>query len=304
MKEKLDEFESTYKVKITCSLEKEPMGTAGPIRLAEEMIRADNPDGLFFVFNSDVICEFPLKDMIEYHKSHGKEGTIMVTKVSDPSKYGVVVFEGEAGPINKFVEKPQVFVGDKINAGLYLFNLSIIERIPNKPTSIERETFPLMSADAQLNAMTLPGFWMDIGQPKDFLTGTTLYLEYQKRIESPALAQGDNILGNVLIHPTAKVDPNAVVGPNVVVGAGCVVEGGVRLSNSCLLSDTTVKGHSFIKNSIIGWSSTIGKWVRIDGLTVLAKDVTVKDEVYINASFILPHKAISTNVPNAGTIIM
>jgi mannose-1-phosphate guanylyltransferase len=67
------------------------MGTAGPIRLAKEHILKDNTSGLFFVFNSDVICEFPLDKLVEFHKSHGKEGTIIVTEVQDPSKYGVVV---------------------------------------------------------------------------------------------------------------------------------------------------------------------------------------------------------------------
>jgi len=51
----------------------------------------DNTEGLLFVFNSDVICNYPLDKLIEFHKSHGKEGTIMVTEVEDPSKYGVVV---------------------------------------------------------------------------------------------------------------------------------------------------------------------------------------------------------------------
>ena len=43
------------------------------------------------MFNADVICEYPLAAMLEFHKAHGKEGTIMVTQVEDPSKYGVVV---------------------------------------------------------------------------------------------------------------------------------------------------------------------------------------------------------------------
>ena len=84
-------LEERYKVKITCSLESVPLGTAGPIKLAKELILKDNPSGLLFVFNSDVICHFPLSKMVEFHKSHGGEGTIMVTEVSDPSKYGVVV---------------------------------------------------------------------------------------------------------------------------------------------------------------------------------------------------------------------
>jgi mannose-1-phosphate guanylyltransferase len=59
MKE-LKPMEEKYNVKITCSLESEPMGTAGPIRLAKEIIMNENPSGLLFVFNSDVICHYPL----------------------------------------------------------------------------------------------------------------------------------------------------------------------------------------------------------------------------------------------------
>ena len=67
------------------------MGTAGPIKLAEAKLRENNDSGLFFVFNSDVICEYPLQQLVEYHRSHGKQGTIVVTKVEDPTRYGVVV---------------------------------------------------------------------------------------------------------------------------------------------------------------------------------------------------------------------
>ena len=121
------------------------MGTAGPIRLAADLIKHDNPTGLFFVFNSDVICEYPLEKLVEFHKAHGKEGTIVVTSVEDPSKYGVVVGD-ETGKILSFVEKPSTFISNKINAGLYLFNVSIIDRIESKPTSIEREIFPVMAS--------------------------------------------------------------------------------------------------------------------------------------------------------------
>ena len=94
----------------------------------------------------------------------------MVTQVKDPSKYGVVVAD-QNQKIERFVEKPQEYISDKINAGLYLFNTSIIDRIENRPTSIEREIFPKMAADKDLFVFTLDGYWMDIGQPKDYLHG-------------------------------------------------------------------------------------------------------------------------------------
>ena len=52
---------------------------AGPIKLAEEDIRKDNETETFFVFNSDIICEFPLDKLLDFHKKHGKEGTIFLT---------------------------------------------------------------------------------------------------------------------------------------------------------------------------------------------------------------------------------
>lgn len=56
-------------------------------------------------------------------------------------------------------------------AGIYIFNPSILDRIEIKPTSIEKEVFPIMAQENQLFAFELVGFWMDVGQPKDFLTG-------------------------------------------------------------------------------------------------------------------------------------
>lgn len=162
MMKELAVLEKKYNIKITCSLEDVPLGTAGPIRLAKELILADNPSGLLFVFNSDVICHYPLDKMVEFHKSHGGEGTIMVTEVEDPTKYGVVCADAN-NKIERFVEKPQVFISNKINAGLYLFNTSVIDRIENRPTSIEREIFPKMADEQKIFQMVLPGYWMDIG---------------------------------------------------------------------------------------------------------------------------------------------
>ncbi len=65
----------------------------------------------------------------------------------------------------------QTFQGDKINAGIYVLNPEVLERIELRPTSIEKETFPLIVRDKRLFAFVLQGYWMDVGQPKDYLTG-------------------------------------------------------------------------------------------------------------------------------------
>lgn len=157
-------------VRLVFSHESEPLGTAGPLALAKHLL-ANEQNHPFFVLNSDIICEYPFKDLIAFHKSHGCEGTIVVTKVEEPSKYGVVIYDEETGRIDSFIEKPQEFVSNKINAGMYILNPSVLDRIKLEPMSIEKEVFPFMAKDGQLYAFNLKGFWMDVGQPKDFLTG-------------------------------------------------------------------------------------------------------------------------------------
>ena len=78
-------------MKIECIIEKEPMGTAGPIGLAKARLLEDNDDGLFFVINSDIVCQYDLSIMLERHKSHNGLATLCVKEVEDPSKFGVVV---------------------------------------------------------------------------------------------------------------------------------------------------------------------------------------------------------------------
>jgi mannose-1-phosphate guanylyltransferase len=292
------QYEQEYNVKITFSVETEPLGTAGPLKLAEKILGKD--DTPFFVLNSDVICDYPFQQLAAFHKTHGNEGTIVVTKVEEPSKYGVVVHKpGQTSRIDRFVEKPVEFVGNRINAGIYVLNPSVLKRIELRPTSIEQETFPAICADGELHSFDLEGFWMDVGQPKDFLAGTCLYLSSLAKKGSKKLVPSSTPYvhqGNVLVDPTAKIGKNCKIGPNVTIGPNVVVGDGVRLQRCVLLANSKVKDHAWIKSTIVGWNSTIGKWARLENVSVLGDDVTIGDEVYVNGGSILPHKSIKVNV--------
>lgn len=141
---------------------------------------------------------------------------------------------------------------------------------------------------------------MDVGQPKDFLTGTTLYLNHVRHTRPDQLAPADKrFVGNVLMDPTyafnalllidrhccccrppsllrfallsrgaclsAQVAEGALVGPNVVLGPNSVIESGARLANTTVLEGATVKAHAWIKNSIIGWHSSVGTYCSLTG---------------------------------------
>lgn len=138
---------------------------------------------------------------------------------------------------------------------MYIFNPSILNRIQIKPTFIEKEVFPIMAQEHQLYAFELSGFWMDIGQPKDFLTGNhcftylsnknvkingniyfycilgmCLYLNSLRQKNSKKLYSCEpekrTIVGNVLVDPTAKIGIGCRIGPNVTIGPNCVIEDG------------------------------------------------------------------------------
>lgn len=301
MEKELKSVEKQLGVTITISLESEPLGTAGPLALARQYLNKDTDP--FFVLNSDVICEFPFKDMLQFHKHHGKEGTIMVTKVEEPSKYGVVVYDAETGRIKRFVEKPQEYVSNKINAGLYIFSPSMLDRIELKPMSIEKEVFPFMARDNELFAMELQGFWMDVGQPKDFLTGMCMYLTSLKQKNSGILYKGEGCNGNALVDPSAKIGKNCRIGPNVTIGPNVVIEDGVCIKRCTVLNGAHIKSHSWLESCIIGWKCVVGRWVRMENVCVLGEDVTVKDEIYVNGGRILPHKSISDSVKDPQIIM-
>lgn len=288
-------------IKVSISVESEPLGTAGPIKLASSLLSADEEP--FFVLNSDVICDYPFRKLLAYHQSHGKEGTIVVTKVDEPSKYGVVVYDGDSGCIRKFIEKPKVFISNRINAGMYIFNKTILERIEPRPMSIEKEVFPCMAEDSQLCAFDLESFWMDIGQPKDYLTGMCMYLSHTRQVQPEQLFSGEGVEGNVLVHPSAKIGKGCRLGPNVVVGPDVVLDDGVCVSRTTILDGAHIKSHAWIHSSIVGWRSTVGQWVRMENVSVMGEDVQIKDELYINGARILPHKSITSSVPEPQIIM-
>jgi len=234
-----------------------------------------------------------LAKAVEFHRKHGAEGTLLVTRVEEPSKYGVVVCAPGESTVERFVEKPTEYVSNRINAGIYVLNPRMLDRIQPVPTSIETQVFPKMAQDGELHAMDLEGFWMDVGQPKDYLAGIQLYAASRPDGE---LAHGESFVGRVLVHPTATIGKNCKIGPNVTIGANAVIEDGVRISRAAVLDGARIGSYSWISNAIVGWQARIGRWVRVEGVSVLGEDVSVNDELFVNGGIILPNKSISKSI--------
>ena len=143
-----------------------------------------------------------------------------------------------------------------------------------------------------------------LGQPKDYISGTQIYLASLQKKSSPLLSKpGPTIIGPVLVDPSAKVAPTAVLGPNVCIGAGCVINEGARIANSTILDNAVIGAHAYVHTSIVGWKCNIGRWVRMENLSVLGQEVRVSDELYVNGAKVLPFKDLTASVQTPEVIM-
>ena len=140
-------------VNIHYTEEKSPMGTAGAIKLAEDILKDDK----FFMLNGDVILNFNFTQMIKIHEKCKGIGIIADKIVEDPSRYGVLIVEEKTSKILKFLEKEEYLppsgkpIPMPINAGVYLLEPEIFSYIPpNKKVSIERKVFPKLASEGRL----------------------------------------------------------------------------------------------------------------------------------------------------------
>ena len=131
------------------------------------------------------------------------------------------------------------------------------------------------------------------------------------------------IVPPVYIHPSASVDPTAKLGPNVSVGPRVVIGAGARVKDSIVLEDAEIKHDACVMHSIIGWSSRVGAWARVEGtpipvgshstsivkhgikvqsITILGKECVVGDEVRVQNCVCLPFKELKRVRPPCSVI--
>ena len=255
------------------SVETCAMGTAGPIALAKKHLEGHR----FFMLNSDVISPYPFKELLEYHIKKGGEATIMGWRVEDGSRFGVIDSDSN-GLVLGFREKPATDNKNcNINAGHYILDPSVIDRVPNEPCSIERKIFPEIAAEKKLYVMDLTGFWMDIGTPNAFIEGIPLLIKNEKK---------------VLIDEKAQVSNECEIGNNVIVGPDCVIEAGTKLDHCVILQGTKIGKNCVISNSIIGWHNKIADNVQVTEMSVTGESVSVAAGTVLSDTFVCPYKGV------------
>ena len=148
LKEKVMDFYGDggkFGVNISYIEEDEPLGTAGPLKLAKNLLNDS-----FIVTNGDELKNINIPRMFRLHKRKDALGTIALTTVTDPSHYGVARLSGSR--ILEFVEKPKPgeAPSNLINAGFYMLEPKIIDMIPNGFSMLEKAVFPKLAKQGML----------------------------------------------------------------------------------------------------------------------------------------------------------
>ncbi len=145
------------------SKEDQPRGTAGGVHLATQIHQSDN----YLIMNGDNYVEFDLSDFYEFHINNSNDITMLVKQVTELGRYGSVSCDNLM-KVKEFKEKDASIKSGFINCGVYLFNSSIIELLPDKiPSSLETDFFPNM-LHKNFFALETKGRHLDIGIPESY----------------------------------------------------------------------------------------------------------------------------------------
>ena len=282
-------------VALTYAIDPEPLDTAGAVRFAADAARIDET---FVVVNGDVLTDLDITALVEFHRQRGAEGTIALTRVQEPSAYGVVPVD-EQGRVQAFVEKPPPGTAptDLINAGTYVLEPAVLDRIPEGRSSIERRVFPEMVPSGSLFAMPSPAYWVDVGTPVTYL-GAQLDLLDGVRGGAPAPGAeeiqagvwrlGSPVVDGEVAGPALIGDAAYVAGAarvvRSVVGAGARVEAGAIARGSVLLPGSLVRAGAVVDGSIVGERAVIGQRARVTDLSVVGGRAVVAADAELSAA--------------------
>ena len=124
--------------------------TGGRLKRVQEYL---NDESEFFFTYGDGVADVNITNLLNFHRSHGKEATI--TAAYPPGRFGALEIQGE--DVTNFVEKP-TGDGGTINAGFFVLSPSIFKRISGDDSIWEQEPLKSLALDRQLAAYVHKGF--------------------------------------------------------------------------------------------------------------------------------------------------
>ncbi len=294
-------------IDIDYSVEEQPLGTAGSVRLAHARLAET-----FLVISGDALCDVDLGGLVEAHRAKGAAVTIGLKSVDNPLEFGIVVTDDD-GRVERFLEKPswgQVF-SDTINTGIYVLEPEVLRHVPeDRPYDFSKELFPLLlEMGRPIYGHVLDGYWQDIGNLDQFRQANFDALEGSVQLEVPGLRLRGNLWvsegvdidelepveGPAFIGPDCRIANGASIGTHTVLSQGVIVRDGARVSRSVVDVGTYVGRSAVIEGAILGRRCDIRDHVRVHEGVAIGDQVTVGPEAIIYPGVrVYPFKEIET----------
>ncbi|MDL0131623.1 sugar phosphate nucleotidyltransferase [Halobacterium salinarum] len=271
-----------WELDISYVVQEQQLGTGHALLQVESQI-----GGSFVALNGDRIIGAELIERVwERHEETG-EPVMSVTRVEEPSRYGVVELDGQEVVGIEEQPLPELAKSEFINAGVYAFSPSIFSAIRQTESRGEQaltDTLVDLVGEKRLRAVQYRGMWLDVSEPWDLLEVNDSLIAYRGPSaaeaatvdESAVVAEAAIVGEGVSVHPQAAVLRSVTLGDNVRVGPGVVLE------NSVVLSDVTIKAGAVVNDCIVGANTTIGPNTTIEGGQT---DVVLNDTVYHDVTF-------------------
>lgn len=307
-----------FGVKITYVTPLEDMGTAGAVKCAEKFI-----DERFLVISGDLLTDFNLQKIIDFHADNKALATITLTPVKDPLQFGVVITDKNRR-ITQFLEKPGwgEVISDTINTGIYVFEPEIFKYIPaNENFDFSQDLFPkLLEKKEPLFGYTVKGYWRDIGntdsyreahhdifrgkinvkidEPKQDVVGRDLRIGADVRLDDSAVLDGTVVIGdNSQIFGSAHIKDS-------VIGRNCTIEPGVKLSRCVIWDNVYLKKGAKVNDSVLCNNVSVGHGVVIEEGGIIADDTAIGEEAYIKRDVkVWPRKVIEAGATVTDNLI-
>lgn len=161
------------------SKETEPLGTAGAIRHAIDIIKSDT----LMVFNGDSYCDINPKNLLEWHFEKNSSCTLALVKMQDVRRYGCVNFDPNY-IVTSFSEKKPEKKSGWINGGIYCMSRELMATLPgNMNISLEKDLFPTLIGK-EFFAFPAEAQFIDIGTPSSYQEAETFFMNIDRYVET------------------------------------------------------------------------------------------------------------------------
>ena len=146
------------------SVEPEPLGTAGALRLALPLLHSET----ILLLNGDSYCDVDLPALLAFHRARRGVATLTLAEVPDGSRFGCVTCDSDRR-VERFEEKGVSAGPGWINAGVYLLNRDALKEIePGRSVSLEREVVPRWVERGEVFVFPGSRRFIDIGTPESY----------------------------------------------------------------------------------------------------------------------------------------